>query len=1221
MQTFLVRGDTKTSICSAFVRAPSKPQPGGYFLNRTAPNPRNPGRATTLVAVAALLLTALPLGALAANDPGQPDGLIVVVSPRSATLSDAGAVVSSIGGHYVFDFELVSAKTGKLGQPYMVKGYMVDVNTAQPDGGNGPVQQLLWTESVMLSSATSKGTIRIPADALAWNAEALHGLVLTIHATYDENGAWLHDGHYPGGHYNVATAEVVAQGRWADADRVDEGFTPVFVVDAQPMGLVQPGNPLLNPGFEAASPGEAADVPAGDYGFSGTLPPWILRVDEGDHVPHSTHERGLRGENGVAGSYARILYDARDGPRNLYFGQVLARPDAAGPGGWKGGSAVTVEYDVRVSDPNGVATTFASATTLHWGGAAQLEIRAPAGGVPVDGEWHHVRVEYGATLSGKHLTGFFLSLDDAFPAGSAAEVSLDNVVVKGASYVSNHPAKNDLVDGYTVVIEPLAGTLSQGQDAAARLVRLADGKSGYLFALGGMDYTSGRAEAYDLDDARYVVAKLLDESYVKSGKGAGQAGPADTAFVAQSDGVNAERLVRHAETGQWYFVAPGTLQNKVVVPWLFADVAVSDHYASTWGPTSEPVSGYYSAARNNLAGWSVADHMDYAFTPVLLSDRAGPSMAYASTLKLSCPAAGAGGSCAEATSPTLKLTLSSKSPFAETLAVKLVSRIQPSLVLATGTVSAPSGEVLFTLTPEKVSQLRATGNMSVMAIVTPGVFTEGATAARPDGSNVYRLDNLVPLADFTLSPGGTLTRESRITLADASRDTDGSYTRQWKVWYLGDATDDAVAVDGATPVATGSASTLAFHVPDDGHYRADLLVRDNDGAEATKSVEFDVANLAPRAALTGPATVRGGAVVNYTDASGDADGVIVLREWNNGTGWVEATPVAGKIEVVFPETSGEMTLQYRVTDDDGGVHAVSRTILIDAEGPVTTVTVPVANGLNGWHKTNPALGVVRADTGGSGVASTTWSDNAAISVVVGSAAFTRTVAGDGTHVIKVHSTDVAGNKEAPQTFTLKIDTTAPSVAQRPGPADGIGGAYQTGTVNVLSATASDAHSPVVKVEFRLVGGGVIGADTDGSNGYTATWDTTGVAPGTYEIDAIAHNEAGLFSSSRLRYVVYGPPSVPLPPDADGDKMPDQAELVLCERENPASVIDGTCAGGDWTAPVPAAVLAEILSHVPSDGDGDKVPDSLEAQLCGKEDPANPADGSCAGDDYAVPTLP
>jgi hypothetical protein len=73
-----------------------------------------------------------------------------------------------------------------------------------------------------------------------------------------------------------------------------------------------------------------------------------------------------------------------------------------------------------------------------------------------------------------------------------------------------------------------------------------------------------------------------------------------------------------------------------------------------------------------------------------------------------------------------------------------------------------------------------------------------------------------------------------------------------------------------------------------------------------------------------------------------------------------------------------------------------------------------------------------------------------------------------------------------------------------------GGATVSGTITV-AASASDDNG-VTQVEFR-VDGSAIGTDTDGTNGWSVDWDTSGATDGGYSLTAVATDTANQTATS------------------------------------------------------------------------------------------------------------
>ncbi|MEJ2703657.1 MAG: S8 family serine peptidase [Sedimentisphaerales bacterium] len=110
--------------------------------------------------------------------------------------------------------------------------------------------------------------------------------------------------------------------------------------------------------------------------------------------------------------------------------------------------------------------------------------------------------------------------------------------------------------------------------------------------------------------------------------------------------------------------------------------------------------------------------------------------------------------------------------------------------------------------------------------------------------------------------------------------------------------------------------------------------------------------------------------------------------------------------------------------------------------------------------------------------------------------------GDGSHTITAEATDTIG-QTASDTITVNVDNVdePPSVAVR-NPANGA-------TVSETVTVTADAYDDkgVTQVEF-FVGTTSLGADTNGADGWSATWDTTSYSDGTHTVSATATDTTG-----------------------------------------------------------------------------------------------------------------
>ena len=337
-----------------------------------------------------------------------------------------------------------------------------------------------------------------------------------------------------------------------------------------------------------------------------------------------------------------------------------------------------------------------------------------------------------------------------------------------------------------------------------------------------------------------------------------------------------------------------------------------------------------------------------------------------------------------------------------------------------------------------------------------------------------------------------------------------TYTAAGLTWDVGELRTQTVSLsytlqhtggtDGARPVQTA----------------ADLTYTDDDGNVQTRSfaaatVQVDGCNQPPVAnagadqsvAMTGAA----GATVTLDGSASTDDGQVQPLSYT----WYEGATLLGTgptLDFTFPLGAHNLTL---VVFD--GVYSASDTVTVTVEdriAPVTTITVSGTAGNAGWYVSPVTVDVSAADNpGGSGVDFTT-------ATLDGSAfAAPALLAVDGVYTAEAHSTDRAGNVEAPPaTLTVSVDQTAPTTAASldPAAASGSNGWYN-GPVS-LTLTASDAKSGVAGTEYQVNGGaweaytGAVAFAADGV--YTVAFRSHDVAGNqeadqsvTFQVDATA----------------------------------------------------------------------------------------------------------------------
>ena len=318
--------------------------------------------------------------------------------------------------------------------------------------------------------------------------------------------------------------------------------------------------------------------------------------------------------------------------------------------------------------------------------------------------------------------------------------------------------------------------------------------------------------------------------------------------------------------------------------------------------------------------------------------------------------------------------------------------------------------------------------------------------------------NVPPIAD---AGGDLVTNALKITFnASASYDPDG--TIQSYAWNFGDGDDD-----------TGK--KLNHTYAEAGNYTVELNVTDNDGAYNVTTLDLLIDITAPttNATLTGIGTndwYRGNVTVTL-NATDNESGI-------NAT-WYTLTGTWQRYNASFNITSeGKYNLTYYSVDNASNREANnSVAVNIDVTPPTTNVTLDGSLGKQGWYR-GSVTATLNASDALSGVAEIQYTvDNGGDWETYEDGV---TISGTGNHTLTYRAIDTAGNEEAPQNITVKIDSTDPSVTLD---VPQSGSLYMFGrealptlfgnTVIIgdltASATATDGQSGIYKVFFYMDG--------------------------------------------------------------------------------------------------------------------------------------------------------
>ena len=267
----------------------------------------------------------------------------------------------------------------------------------------------------------------------------------------------------------------------------------------------------------------------------------------------------------------------------------------------------------------------------------------------------------------------------------------------------------------------------------------------------------------------------------------------------------------------------------------------------------------------------------------------------------------------------------------------------------------------------------------------------------------------------------------------------------------------------------------------------------------------------------GPITVSASAADGGSNGSGVASVEFFARTTGFPT-WssIGAPDTTAPYELAWSPSDGTYDLRALVTDNLGHTFDTTPAGAVEVDGTAPVVTL-AGVATNAEVRATLALTATASDAG-SGVDSVTFGYRLGSSggfTTIGSpdttfpygVSFDTTGVADGVYEIRALATDDAGNALADTALSVRIDNTQPTVSLT-GVADN---AEVRGTLP-LAASAGDAGgSGVTSVAFayRLGSSGPFQPiSTDASAPYEASFDTTAVAAGSYEIQALATDDAG-----------------------------------------------------------------------------------------------------------------
>ena len=276
-------------------------------------------------------------------------------------------------------------------------------------------------------------------------------------------------------------------------------------------------------------------------------------------------------------------------------------------------------------------------------------------------------------------------------------------------------------------------------------------------------------------------------------------------------------------------------------------------------------------------------------------------------------------------------------------------------------------------------------------------------------------------------------------------------------------------------------------------------------SQAPATTTNAVANYWNTVAITATATDNEGIAYIYDKVDGGPARLTIVSGSPAPTSTQASIPVAKDL----PLSAGTHTVKYWAQDVNGNVeaqHTLTFTISADTAKPVTAAT-GATDGT--WYKAGVTVHLVAADGANeSGVKELTYSLDSDPPITGAATVDVAVPATAGPHMLMFHATDVAGNIEAEQMFTVNVDTTKPVTSASA--ATAVHGRSATLKYKVTDTGASAGQATVViKVKNRsgkvvaTVKAGVVAVNLTRSAKFTCK-----LAKGAYTFAVYATDVAG-----------------------------------------------------------------------------------------------------------------
>jgi uncharacterized delta-60 repeat protein len=380
-----------------------------------------------------------------------------------------------------------------------------------------------------------------------------------------------------------------------------------------------------------------------------------------------------------------------------------------------------------------------------------------------------------------------------------------------------------------------------------------------------------------------------------------------------------------------------------------------------------------------------------------------------------------------------------------------------------GTYTATGGVQVGRLTPEGGSDLTFTGANGIFAGVfpldlAPGWEQPSAVAVGPDGNLVFLATGQpgIVLARLAAEPADAFVDVTNVGPTGADIGPDRTVAEGTKASFTATFTDPGVdpwvylwrVTDApGRVVAEGTTKTFDFIPADDGVYTVQFTVTDDGNQSSSDTTVLTVTNVAPTAAVTGPATAAEGTAVTFNSTVTDPGTADVLtRQWSIRYPDGRTIDGGGSLSLAFtPPDNGTYTVTLVVSDDDGGSSSATATLSVTNVAPTLTPGVPASVYVG--QSFNLTFG---ASDPGQDLINTWavyWGDGRNSTIAGWTPSVAQSYAAAGRYTITIYATDEDGTY-GPVTRTILVNP-------RPALSAGTLTVTGTGVADTVSLTATD----------------------------------------------------------------------------------------------------------------------------------------------------------------------